>query len=453
MHRLFLNGMFAFLYRHSLRIDILSQLRYHLIQATHMNLSSGNIRKCARQPLVTREQLEPCVQIDSVTSYILKHRLWSTYVDPSCTRVLTLPDFPKTISDLTPALLSSMLSTNSNSPVEVISFMFERIGEGVGWSGFLYRLYQIQYSTSTRDNLPERLIIKLSTGIWMGHHATIEPEFYLTFGSCISNIEIPKCYYMARSPHSSIESLLLLEDLSLHYKPLPGKRSLTDSTLFFLIASVASFHAEFFQHPLLQQETYAWLPPLNASLTHYQTMYVAKMTDPILTEYLQSNLSPKAYAYARALVGHIPHIFQALTDEPYTLAHGDFWVNNMFIRRDQAHRLILFDWQSCSRANGLIDVVFLVRLLGSVRARALESQILQLYHQTLVKYGISQYSLTAIRKDYYSLALPFILLIRSCWKVIKEKHLNEIVMVLEDIVTYAKKPERITCDCDLSFLQ
>jgi hypothetical protein len=360
-----------------------------------------------------------------------------------------LPDFPKEISDLTPELLSSMLSTNFNSPVKVTSFMFEQIGEGKGWNGRLYRLYHIQYAIPTTDDLPDCLIIKLSTGFWMERVASIEPEFYLKLGPRISNIKIPKCYYTVRHPQSPHESLLLLEDLSLNYEPLGDKYSLDDSKLFFLIASIASLHAEFFKHPLLQQETFSWLPSFNSSIAHYQTAYEHKMADKQFTDWLESNLSRKAYAYAKALLGHLPHLFQTLTDKQYTLSHGDFWINNMFVQRGQSHRLVLFDWQTCCRANGLIDVVFLIRLFGSVRARLLEPKILPLYHQVLVKYGVSQYDLTAICEDYYSLALPFMFVVHSSWKVIKEKYYNEIAMILEDIVTYGKKTERLMCDCEL----
>ncbi|CAF1082625.1 unnamed protein product [Rotaria sp. Silwood1] len=361
--------------------------KFHIVQSTHMNLSSSTIRACARNPSVTREKLQLCIQLDNITTYIIQHQLWST-------RVNTMPAlsvFPNEITDLTLELLSTMLSAYSSSSVKVNSFMFEQIGVGKGWNGSIYRLYDIQYSSDSTDYLPPSMVLKLSTGIWLQRVASIEPEFYLKLGPRISNIEIPKCYYVARHPHSSNESLLLLEDLSMNCDPLDSKGSLKDSTLFFLIASIASLHAEFFNHPLLRQEMFAWLPSVNSTLTHYHTEYVLKMTDKEFTQLLESRVSPKAYTYAKALVTHIPHLFQTLTDEHYTLSHGDFWINNLFIRRSQSHRLVLFDWQTCCRANGLIDIVFFLRLLDTDRARSLESQVLQLYHQTLVNKDLSPY--------------------------------------------------------------
>jgi hypothetical protein len=308
-----------------------------------MNLSSTTIRACARSTFSTRDQLLSCIQLDSVTTYIIQHHLWSTQLDARPTTVSTLSILPKEITDLKPELLSHMLCAYSNSSVKVVSFMAEQIGVGRGWNGSVYRLYNIQYSSDSKDYPPSSMILKLSTGIWQHRVASIEPEFYLKLGPRISNIEIPKLYYVARHPHSPNESLLLLEDLSTNYDPLGRQESLEDSTIFLLIVSIASLHAEFFNYPLLRQEMFAWLPSLNSTLTHYHTEYALKMADREFTQLLESRLSHKAYVYATALVTHIPHLFQKLTDDCYTLSHGDFWINNVFIHRDHPNRLVIFD--------------------------------------------------------------------------------------------------------------
>jgi hypothetical protein len=158
-------------------------------------------------------------------------------------------------------------------------------------------------------------------------------------------------------------------------------------------------------------------------------------------------VSNKAYTYAESLIKYLPHVFQRLSDEYYTLSHGDFWINNVFVRRDQSHKMIVFDWQTCCRSNGLIDVVFFLRLLGTDRTRLLEPQVLGLYHQVLLKYGVSQYEKYEIFEDYYSLALPFMFVMCSSWIYPKEDKPNEVMIMLEDIVTYNNKNKRIICDC------
>ncbi len=399
-----------------------------------MNLSSSNIRTIARNPSVTYAQLQLSTQIDSITKYIFQHDLWKTFSDVLSISVPVLSDFPNEITDVTPEILSYMLSVYSNAMVKVISFDFKRIGLFRGWGGPIYRFYNIQYSPDSSNYPAERLILKLSDGIWNGTVAAIEPEFYLKLGPRISNIEIPKCYYTVRHPSSSIKSLLLLEDLSINYNPLGSEDSLEDSTIFSLITSIARLHAEFFKHPLLRQEAFAWLPSLNSSVTHYQNVYTLKMDNKEYRRSLKSKVSHKAYTYAKSLVTYIPHLFQRLSEEYYTLSHRDFWINNVFSRRDQPYKMVIFDWQTCCRSNGLIDIVFFLRLLGNDRARLLEPKILELYHQVLIKHGVSQYTKCQIIEDYYSLALPFMFVICSSWT-----HINEIEIILEDIVTYTNK--------------
>jgi len=401
-----------------------------------MNLSSSNIRTLARNPSLTYDQLQLSTQLDNITKYIFQHDLWKTFPDALSISVPVLSNFPNEITDVTPKILSYMLSEYSNAFVKIISFDSKRIGIGKGWGGPIYRFYNIQYSPDSSNYPAESLVLKQSNGIWNGIVASIEPEFYLKLGPRISNIVIPKYYYIARHPFSSIKSLLLLEDLSINYDPLGPADVSKDSTVFSLITSIASLHAEFFKHPLLRQEAFAWLPSLNSSVKHYQNAYTLKMGNKEYRRSLKSKVSKKAYTYAKSLVTHLPHLFQRLSDEYYTLSHGDLWINNVFVRRDQPYKMILFDWQTCCRSNGLIDVVFLLRLLGNDRARLLEPQVLKLYHQVLIKYGVSQYEKCKILEDYYSLALPYMFVMCSCWNHFDE---DELEIMLEDIVTYNNK--------------
>lgn len=410
-----------------------------MIQAQCLNLSSSQIRKCAQNPTVTWNQLQSGVGLDKITTYILEHHLWNMDSEVSCNvETVVLSEFPEQIRKFTPELLSSMLYNHWKSPIKILSFKYERIGQGKGWSGALYRLFHIQYDDSIAMDLPSSLVLKICSGIWMNHEATVEPDFYFTFESRISNIKIPKCYLTIRHSQDARKSLLLLEDLSLNYRSLGRKGSIDKSTALFLVKSIACLHAEFFKHPMLNQKICSWLPTLkDSSMTHYQTAYGNKMADKEFTSRLEADLSCDAYTYARTLLERIPYIFETLSNEQYSLSHGDFWINNIFLHRNQPNQLVLFDWQACCRANGLIDIAFIMRFLGCTRARLFEPDALQLYHQTLVKYGVSNYDLARIREDYYSLALPYIFLMRCSWRNV-DRIYDEILMMLEDIVTFSK---------------
>jgi hypothetical protein len=402
-----------------------------------MNLSSSNIRATARNPSVTYDQLQLSTQIDHITKYIFQHDLWRSLPDTS---VPVLSNFPETITNVTPKTLSHILSVHSNASVNVISFDIERIGIGKGWGGSVHRLYNIRYSSDSNDRPAESMVLKLSEGFWNGIVAQIEPEFYLKLKPRISNIKIPKCYYLAHHPSSPQKSVMLLEDLTINYDPLGSE----DSTIFSLVTLIATLHAEFFRHPLLKQESFSWLRSLSSSITHYQNAYTLQMRDKEFKQSLKSKLSDRAYTYAESLVTQVPDLFQRLSEECYTLSHGDFWINNVFQRRDQPYEMILFDWQTCCRSNGLIDIVFLLRLHDNDRARSLEPQALEHYHRTLVKYGISQYRKSQILDDYYLLALPAMFVIYCTWKHFIRGKLNEMASMLEDIVTYTNNTKRNT---------
>ncbi|CAF4445011.1 unnamed protein product, partial [Adineta steineri] len=60
----------------------------------------------------------------------------------------------------------------------------------------------------------------------------------------------------------------------------------------------------------------------------------------------------------------------------------------------------------------------------------------ELYHGILVKYGVLNYDLSSIRHDYYTLALPFMFVLLSSLKPLKDSKFNRIIMILEDIVNY-----------------
>ncbi|UJR16814.1 hypothetical protein I4U23_003713 [Adineta vaga] len=350
-----------------------------------------------------------------------------------------LPVFSHVIDDLTPESLSQMLSKSSNVPAQVISYMTERIGEGKGWGGPIYRLHNIQYLSPLDSNLPQSIVLKLSTGTWNGRIASIEPEFYLNLAPHISHVQIPRFYYAARNADNSNETLLLLEDLSINYKTLGHAHQINDTTLYSLTATIATLHAEFFERPLLLSNAFTWLPSLNSTLSYYQTKYLQQINTNKYQEFFESNLSSEALIYVNTLSTQMPYLFEKLSSERYTLSHGDFYINNVLIQKDEPHRFVLLDWQTCCRANGLLDIVYLLRLLQNRRVSSLEQQILQIYHQTLTKYGISQYSLSEICHDYYSLALPFLFIFFVCWDVPKRNKLQKAMFMLEDILKQKRR--------------
>lgn len=216
-----------------------------------------------------------------------------------------LSTFPDKSDTITHKLLSYMFSVYSNTSVNVTSF----------------ELRQVIY-------LPSNVVLKLLHA--GGYLATIEQKFYLSFEPRISNVKISKWYYVAQHPHILERGLMLFEDLNIHYDSLESINSVEDSTLFFVIASIASVHAEFYEHPLLQQNAFTWLCSLESLYAEYLNQYVSTMNDQIYTKLLQLPMSNESYTYISGFPGQLSLLFQRLSDEHYTLSHNDLWINNAF---------------------------------------------------------------------------------------------------------------------------
>lgn len=97
--------------------------------------------------------------------------------------------------------------------------------------------------------------------------------------------------------------------------------------------------------------------------------------------------------------------------------------------------MLILDWQFSCRANGLIDVAFLLQTFSTNRARFFEPLALELYHQAHVKYGVSKYQLSEICEDYYSLALPFAFLRQYLWRPRTKEGLSRLSIMVETILT------------------
>ncbi|CAF3274257.1 unnamed protein product [Rotaria sp. Silwood2] len=95
------------------------------------------------------------------------------------------------------------------------------------------------------------------------------------------------------------------------------------------------------------------------------------MADKGFVQLPESRASQKAYAFTKRLVTHIPHLFRALSDENYTLSHGDVWLNNVFVRHDHSHR---FNTKIDNRV--VLFIVSSANTINHLRRRCLRSRLL-----------------------------------------------------------------------------
>jgi thiamine kinase-like enzyme len=87
-----------------------------------------------------------------------------------------------------------------------------------------------------------------------------------------------------------------------------------------------------------------------------------------------------------------------LSQPPYTLAHGDYRLDNMFFEQSQ---FALCDWQLVCRARGPYDLAyFTTQSLNVEHRRAWEHDLLARYHAVLRENGVTNYGVDDLNDDY-----------------------------------------------------
>jgi hypothetical protein len=108
--------------------------------------------------------------------------------------------------------------------------------------------------------------------------------------------------------------------------------------------------------------------------------------------------SPEIVALCERFPELIPGLMGHLSQPPYTLAHGDYRLDNMFFaERDIA----LCDWQLVCRARGPYDLAyFTTQSLNVDDRRAWESELLARYERGLAAGGVTNYDRAQLDDDY-----------------------------------------------------
>ena len=91
--------------------------------------------------------------------------------------------------------------------------------------------------------------------------------------------------------------------------------------------------------------------------------------------------------------------FKTLVAGPFTLTHGDFRPDNFAFHENG--EVVLFDWQTARRGANTRDLSYFISVaLPPDLRRAHESELLALYHRTLMDSGVSDYTMDQLQKDF-----------------------------------------------------
>jgi hypothetical protein len=296
---------------------------------------------------------------------------------------------PATLEEVTAGWLADVTG------LPIASAELTVIGRGEGFLGQLGRV-SVGYDGPAPDDAPSSVIVKLPTvdpgGRAIGMMMRVwerEASFYRELAPDVRT-RVPQVFANVVGADAYA---LVLEDLApLHAADQVAGASPAQARR--VIDELASLHAQWWDHPRLREFT--WLPGLDSPIT----ASLGPMFDMGFDQFQQrfaERVAPRTLNWAQSFVRQIPDLIARYLDEPATLVHGDFRLDNMFFdpsgRTDPADddaRFALVDWQMAMRAPGGSDLVyFIVTNLTPELRRSMERELVDRYVDGLHRHGVT----------------------------------------------------------------
>ena len=295
---------------------------------------------------------------------------------------------PRGLADIT----AEWLTESMGMPID--SVLVERIGGGVGFMGQVFRATL----TSRDSECPQSVIVKVPTDdpgahsiglmmrVWEREHhcyRDVVPQMSIRVPRALVNVEEPPC--------------LVLEDLS----PAVQGDHVMGATLDQAqraIDVLARHHATWFEHPSLESMT--WMPGLDDPGILMLAATFAIGWPQFLDRYGEE-LPARCLRWCEQFVEGIPDWIAGHLDDPATITHGDFRLDNLFFLSDGTVAVI--DWQLSMRAPGQADLVyFCANNLTVEMRRAHEAELIERYVTGLHSNGVSPSAVTldTVRRGY-----------------------------------------------------
>jgi thiamine kinase-like enzyme len=158
---------------------------------------------------------------------------------------------------------------------------------------------------------------------------------------------------------------------------------------------LAALHATAWDKP--EHAAREWLNRVSPENTA-NIVGIITMTAPSFFERFARWLDPAHQALVERVIPHVTTIVDAY-DGPRTLAHGDYRLDNMLFPQGSSAPMIV-DWQTAGWGPPAADVaLFLGGSLTTEARRAHWSDLLDIYHRSLVGEGITSYSRDQLERD------------------------------------------------------
>ncbi len=300
--------------------------------------------------------------------------------------------FPARVEEITPALLTAVLSREQPGVVVECVAVIDTKRCGDGFASTADRvLLDLAYAPDCDVRLPSRLLLKT---MLLSPHAPRsmycnEVRFYRDIRPEL-DIEAPQVFashFDEETGHFGI----LMEDLAQREARFPYATTPISATeITHLVTNLARLHAHFWCSPRLDDEL-AWLPrPCSGG------MY--KIFRGMGLELIRKQLDENPFK--RELIAPLNRsldemwrdlwtVQEILDGEPATLLHGDTHIANTYLLPDGSGGLL--DWQLMVRGVWAHDLTYLiVTALDVEQRRSSERDLIGLYLEELSRCGVGR---------------------------------------------------------------
>jgi hypothetical protein len=301
-----------------------------------------------------------------------------------------MPRFPSSVDELTPELLTEVLSERTPD-VEVRSFeIIQTMQCGDGFASTADRvILGLDFAPGRDGGVPERVMLK--TMLLHPHAPQTMYENEVRFYREIRHelpIEAPLAYAGVFDPETG-QFGVIMEDLGLRDAVFPNATTpLEVDEVAGLIRTLAALHAQYWQSPRFASDL-AWVatPCSGGMYPIFHAFGLELISDQVEKNPLKAELIEQLPHGLPELWEDLWKLQAILENEPTTLLHGDPHIGNAYLLPGAQGGLL--DWQLMVRGRWSHDVTYLLMTgLSTEQRRANQRALLRLYLAELRARGV-----------------------------------------------------------------
>jgi hypothetical protein len=286
-----------------------------------------------------------------------------------------------------------------SNDARVIAFEQKRIGVGHGFAGEIMRI-------SLRYDRAEQAAPATLVGKFASEHAPTR-EMMATIGAFEREVRFyrelaphvgvgtPRCYF-AHYNHERQRFCLLLEDMA-PAAPADRAAGLSLEQAEVVLTQLATLHAHWWG----RVQELEWLKLTPELLFRVRDRYLASLPT-FLARFAETYPKMASVASMIGILFQGDEFVGEVSQGPFTLAHNDMHIDNIFLPTAAGGRFALIDWQSVSASrHGITDVTRILSFgMQPAQRRKHDMALLRHYHDALVRAGVRGYSFRTLKRRY-----------------------------------------------------